>query len=124
MNILSTLWENVSDIVPAIGGFLAIIYGVILAWPKICESVGWISKRQKKKEEKEEQKLKIIFDKFFDESQERLAQMHDELTDKYMDKYVPPITERFDKVNEDNAKILKEFKAQNKNKKLRALLNK
>ena len=68
MNILSALWENISDIVPAIRGFLAIIYGVVSAWQKICESVGWISKRQKKKEEKEEQKLKIIFDKFFDES--------------------------------------------------------
>lgn len=35
--------------------------------------------------------------------------MHDDLTDKYMDKYVPPITEKFDAINENNEKILKEL---------------
>ena len=34
-----------TDVTSAISGLLIIIYGVAMAWPKICENVGWFSKR-------------------------------------------------------------------------------
>lgn len=98
-----------TDVTSAISGLLIIIYGLTMAWPKICENVGWFSKKQQKKKEKEEEKLKVLFDKFFEGYSDKLAKMHDDLTDKYMDKYVPPITEKFDTINENNEKILREL---------------
>ena len=73
---------QIESVVSAVGGGLILVYSLFLVIKKICEEMGWFTKRQKEKKAQQKEERREEFNEFMKPYNDKMGQLTKDLQEQ------------------------------------------